>query len=211
VQFFAIALEVYFSRPRPFSKEKIDDLAVWLTDATDGFALRADQVHVRHTDIVFDYELSASFFGGNALFKRDADKVLFSARGARTRQDLDILYNTATRFLKVVAVPEQLYVSFSANAHATLDSESLRESYLANFRPKQGVVQAGALGFVKLENWAEDVRIAIEPSIGIPKSLFFTWQTRFLPSGDVAQTLMTLIAVLQRAAEIYDVTFKPLV
>src|SRR5262245_37736675 len=120
VQFFAIALEVYFSRPRPFAKEKIDDLAVWLTDAADGFALRADQVHVRHTDIVFDYELSASFFGGNALFKRDAEKVLFSARGARTRQDLDLLHNTATRFLKMASVPEQLHVSFSSNAHASL-------------------------------------------------------------------------------------------
>lgn len=210
VQFFAIALEVDFTRPRPFAKETIDELAVWLTDTTDGFALRADQVHVRHTDIVFNYELSANFFGGNAFFKRDAEKVLFSARGARTRQDLDLLHNTATRFLKVAAVPEQLYVSFSANAHASLDSESVRESYLANFRPKQGTVQGGALGFVKLENWSEDVRIAIEPSIGFPKSLFFTWQTRFLPSGDVAETLTTLVAILQSTAEIYGVTFKPL-
>src|SRR4051812_34720478 len=113
VQLFAIALEVYFGRPRPFAKEKIDALAVWLTDATDGLALRPDQVRVRHTDIVFDYEMSASFFGGNALLRMDAEKVHFSARGASTRQDLELLHNTATRFLKMTAVPEQLFVSFS--------------------------------------------------------------------------------------------------
>ena len=52
VQVFAIALEVYFSRPRPFAKDKIDELAGWLTDAAEGLALRAEQVRVRHTDLL---------------------------------------------------------------------------------------------------------------------------------------------------------------
>jgi len=167
VQLFAISLEVYFSRPRPFAKDKIDELAAWLTDAADGFAARPEQVRVRHTDIVFDYELSASLFGGNATFKRDAEKAVFSARGARTRQDAEILHQTAARFVKMVAVSEQLYVVFSANAHASFASESEREAYLAGFRPSNQVVGPGALGIVRLDGWPEDIRIAIEPSIGV--------------------------------------------
>ncbi len=210
VQVFAIALEVYFSRPRPFAKDKIDELATWLTDAAEGFALRPEQVRVRHTDIVFDYDLSASFFGGNATFKRDAEKAVFSARGARTRQDADILHQTAARFVKAIAAPEQLYVAFSANAHASLASEGAREAYLADFRPNDRVVGPGALGFVRLEGWPEDVRIAIEPSIGIPSSLFFTWHSRFLPSGDPLQLLQNLVTALGGAVEVYRVKFKPL-
>lgn len=183
VQVFAVSLEVSFSRPRPFTKDKIHELAAWLTDAAEGFALRAEQVRVRHTDIVFDYELSASFFGGNATFKRDAEKTVFSARGARTRQDADILHQTAARFVKAVALPEQLHVAFSANAHASLASEGAREAYLADFRPSPSVVGPGALGFVRMEGWPEDIRIAIEPSLGLPSSLFFTWHTRLLPTG----------------------------
>lgn len=210
IQLFAISLEAHFSRPRPFAKEKIDELAAWLTDATEGFALRAEQVRVRHTDIVFEYELSASFFGGNATFKRDAEKVVFSARGARTRQDAEILHQTAARFVRAIAAPEQLYVVFSANAHASLGSEKVREAYLAGFRPNNQVVGPGALGFVRLDRWPEDIRIAIEPSINMPNSLFFYWNTRFLPSGDPLQSLQTLANALGDAAQIYGVSFKPL-
>jgi len=210
IQVFAVALEVLFGRPRPYAKEKIDDLATWLTDAAEGFALRPEQVRVRHTDLVFDYELSASFFGGNATFKRDAEKVVFSARGAKTRQDAEILLQTASRFVKAVSMPDHLDVEFSANAHASLDSEAVREAYLAAFRPSDKVVGPGALGFVRLAGWPEDIRIAIEPSLGLPRSLFFAWHTRFLPSGDPLQLLQSMVASLGAVAEVYGIQFKQL-
>jgi hypothetical protein len=137
IQVFAIALEVSFGRPRPYSKEKIDDLPTWLTDAAEGFALRPEQVRVRHTD-----------------------------------------------------------------------SEAVREAYLAAFRPSDQVVGPGALGFVRLEGWPEDIRIAIEPSLGLPSSLFFAWHTRFLPSRDPIQLLQTLVATLGEVVKVYGVTFK---
>jgi hypothetical protein len=210
IQVFAIALDVLFGRPRPYAKEKIDGLAMWLTDAADGFAIRPEQVRVRHTDFVFDYELSASFFGGNATFKQDSEKVVFSARGAKTRQDAEILLQMASRFLKAMAMPDHLCVEFSANAHASLASEEAREAYLAAFRPSDQVVSPGALGFVRLERWPEDIRIAIEPSFNLPSSLFFAWHTRFLPSGNPLQFLPTLVATLGEVAEVYGVKFKQL-
>jgi hypothetical protein len=208
VQVFMIALEVYFGRPRPFAKDRMDDLAAWLTDATEGLALRPEQVRVRHTDIVFDYEVSASFFGGNATFKLDAEKAVLSARGARTQQDADVVQQTAARFVKAIASREQLPVAFSGNAHVSLSSESAREAYLAAFRPSSQVVGPGALGFVRVEGWPEDIRIAIEPSLGMPKSLFLSWNTRFLPSGDPAQMLQGLVSALGAAAQVYGVNLK---
>ena len=210
IQVFAMTMEVYFNRPRPFAKDKIDELATWLTDSDEGFSLRPEQVRVRHTDIVFDYELSATFFGGNVTFKRDAEKTVLTARGARTRQDAVVLQETASRFIKVIAAPERLYVSFSANAHAALASEETRQTFLASFRPNEAVVHAGALGFVKLQDWTEEVRIAIEPSFGLPKSLFFTWHTRFLAADDPLPLLQALVAAGGEAAEVYGVKFNPL-
>lgn len=110
VQLFAVALEVHFSRPRPLAQDKLDEVAAWLTDASEGLALRPEQIRVRRADILFDYELTASFFGGNATFRQDAEKSLFSARGARTRQDAGILQQTAVRFVTAVAAPDQLHV-----------------------------------------------------------------------------------------------------
>ena len=211
IQVFAITVEVYFGQPRPFAKDKIDEIAVWLTDGASGFALRSDQVRVRHTDIVFDYEVSASFFGGNAAFSLNADRVVLSAKGAKTRQDADLLVETANRFVTKTALPEKLYVFCSTNAQASLGTEGLREEFLERYRPDGLVSGPGALGYVRLTDWPEDIRIAIEPSIASSESLFISWSTRFLPSIDSRPTFEALIEVMDKAANIYGVKFKPLI
>lgn len=208
VQLFAIALEVCFVRPRPFEEAKLDELAAWLTDPLDGFALRAGQVRVRRTDPVFDYELSASLFGGNATLTRDAEKTLFSARGARNHRDAEILEQTAVRFVNSVAVPDQLEVSVSVNAHASLASEEIRAACLGRFRVDDRVIGPGALGFARVDGWPEDIRIAIEPSVGVPESLFFSWHTRLLPAGQPVQALRPLADALQSAARIYGISLS---
>lgn len=107
-------------------------------------------------------------------------------------------------------MPEHLNVAFSANAHASLGSDVEREAFLASFRPSGQVVGPGALGLVRLESWPEEIRIAIEPSIGLPNSLFFSWNTRFLPSDEPLSALQTLVSAFVSAAQVYGVNFKPL-
>lgn len=210
VQVFSITLEAFFPRPKPFAKDKIDQIAEWLTDSADGFALRPDQVRVRHTDIIFDYVLSASFYGGNATFVRDAEKAALFARGARTRQDADLLQGAAMRFARFAASEEKLPLMFSANAHASLPTVQDREQFLEKLRPDSRVTSPGALGYVQLERWPDAVRVAIEPSFNAPQSLFFSWQTNLAASEDWKGTFETLVGVIEEATTVYGVQFLPL-
>jgi hypothetical protein len=211
IQVFSITLEAFFRRPKPFAKDKIDQIAEWLTDSADGFALRPDQVRVRHTDIVFDYELSASFYGGNATFHRDAEKSALSARGARTRQDADLLRGAAERFARFAASEEKLPLVFSANAHASLPSVAAREQFLEGLRPDPRVISPGALGYVQLVEWPDAIRIAIEPSFNAPQSLFFSWQTNLAASEDWQSTFEILVGLIEKATAVYGIEFLPLV
>lgn len=207
---FSIMLEVYFLRPRPFSKDKMDLLAEWLTDPLKGLGLRPDQVRVRHTDIIFDYELAASFYGGNASIVYNAEKAILSARGARTRQDAELLHSAAVKFAQFVASEENLPIGFSANAHATLPTIKDRELYLDALRPHPRVTNPGALGYINVEGWADTIRIAIEPSLSEAQSLFFTWQTTIEPSLEWKNTPEKLIGVIEDVTSIFDIQFQPL-
>jgi hypothetical protein len=106
IQIFAITVEVLFPKPRTFSKERIDNIAVWLTSPESGFALRPEQVHLRTIDVAFEYELNAQLFGGNGAFALNAQKAVFAANNARSRADGDLLLQMINRFLRTFAVPE---------------------------------------------------------------------------------------------------------
>ena len=210
VQVFSITLEAFFPRPKPFAKDKIDQIAEWLTDAGEGLGLRPEQVRVRHTDIVFDYEMTASFYGGNATFHRDSEKTVLSARGARTRQDADLLRETAVRFARFTASAEKLPLMFSANAHARLQSVEIREKFLSAIRPDPRVTSPGVLGYVEIEGWPEAMRVAIEPSFNAAQNLFFAWQTNLSASEDWQKTFESLVGIIEQATSIYGVQFLPL-
>lgn len=209
IQIFAITVEVPFPKPRIFSKERIDSIAVWLTSPESGFALRPEQVHLRTIDVAFEYELNAQLFGGNGAFALNAQKAVFAANNARSRADGDLLLEMINRFLRTFAVPEKLMVLFSANAHAKSESATVREKYLERFRFDQRITGPGTVGYVRLEDWPEDVKLLVEPSLGIEESLFLAWTTKF-SAGNLPEVTDKFIGILGSVAGIYGLKFKPL-
>jgi hypothetical protein len=166
IQIFAVTVEVLFPKSRIFSKEQIDSVAAWLTSPETGFALRPEQVHLRTVDVAFEYELNAQLFGGNGAFALNAQKAVFAANNARTRADGDLLLQMIDRFLRTFTAPEKLMVIFSANAHAKLESAAVREEYLGRFRFDQRITSPGTVGYVRLEDWPEDVKLSSGALVG---------------------------------------------
>jgi hypothetical protein len=210
IQVFVVTVEVLFPKPRIFSKEQIDSVAAWLTSPETGFALRPEQVHLRTVDVAFEYELNAQLFGGNGAFALNAQKAAFAANNARSRADGDLLLQMIDRFLRTFAAPEKLMVIFSANAHAKLESAAVRQEYLERFRFDQRITGPGTVGYVRLEDWPEDVKLLVEPSLGIADSLFLAWTTKF-SADNLPKVSDKFIGILESVAEIYGLKFKPLV
>lgn len=208
IQIFSINVEIVFPEPRTFSKEQIDNVATWLTNSDKGFALRPDQVHLRITDTAFDYQLNAQLFNGNGFFALSAQKVVLGANNARGRADGDLLVEVVNRFLRMFVGPRTT-ILFSANTHGKLESASVRDDYLKRFRFDQRITGPGVVGYVRLNDWSEDIRIQVEPSLGVEDSLFLTWTTKF-SSDDPEGISEKLIRILESVVEVYGLKLKPL-
>jgi hypothetical protein len=205
---FGITLDIRFPKPRPFSKERLDRLLTRLIDSENGLALRNEQVRIRTTDVAFDYELKAFFLGVNAVLASDAEKFVLSVSGGRTHADANLLRETAKRFLWSGEISDQDFGMFGASTHARAESIEKRDEFLKRFQPAKDVTGPGALGYVHIANWSEEIRFSLEPSLNLADGLFLTWNTRFQGVSWLS-SLEQLTNALESAASIFGVQFKP--
>lgn len=208
IQIFSINVEVVFPEPRTFSKEQIDNIATWLTNSEKGLALRPDQVHLRTMDVAFDYQLNAQLFNGSGFFALNSQKAILGANNARGRADGSLLVEVVNRFLRMF-VGARTTILFSANTHGKLESASVRDDYLKRFRFDQRITGPGVVGYVRLNDWPEDVRFQVEPSLGVEDSLFLTWATK-VSTDDSEGISEKLIEIFESVVEVYGLKLKPL-
>ena len=67
---------------------------------------------------------------------------------------------------------EQDTIIFGANTHARTESRERRDEFLKQFRIDEQIVGPGAVAYIRVPKWTEDVRFSLEPSLGIPEALF---------------------------------------
>ena len=58
-----------FVQTRPFSKDRLDQIAVRALDEFKPNGLQPEHIGLRTVDILFGYELNFSLFGGSATFQ----------------------------------------------------------------------------------------------------------------------------------------------
>jgi hypothetical protein len=172
-------------------------------------SLQPEQVHLRTFDVVYDYQMNAQLFGGNGLFVFNSQKVVLAAQNAKGRADGDLLIEVVNRFLRMFAVPEKLMVLFSANAHAKMESTTMRNDYLKRFRFDPRISGPGTVGFVRLDEWPEDVKLLIEPSLGLEDGLFLAWTTKF-SAHDLPEISDKFVRIVDSVAGVYGLKIRPL-
>jgi hypothetical protein len=171
--------------------------------------LRNEQLRVRTTDVGFDYELKAFFLGVNAVLVYDAEKFFLSVSGGRTQADANLLRETAKRFLWTGEISDQDSGIFSASTHARAESIEKRDEFLKRFRPSDEVAGPGALGFVRISSWSEEIRFSLEPSLTLAGGLYLAWTMRFHGVSWLS-SLEELTNALESTASIFGVQFKPI-
>ena len=205
---FGISIDIRFPKPRSFSKQRLDGLLVRLTDSENGLALRSDQIRLRHNDFAFDYELKASFLANNAVLIHDAEKFFLSVSGGRTEADTRLLVETAKRFLWSSEVSSDDVGLLWINTHAKVDTKERRDEFLRGFAADSKITGPGALAYVHVAEWPDDVRFSLEPSLGVPDSLFFAWNTQFRGISAFS-SIETLTGMLASVAGVFGIIFKP--
>ncbi len=207
---FGISIDVRFGKPRSLSKQRLDGLLLRLIDSENGLALRSDQIRLRQNDFAFDYELRASLLASNGALVHDAEKFFLSVSGGRTEADARLLAETAKRFLWSCEVSSNDLGVLSVNMHAKVDTKEKRDEFLRGFADDPKITGPGALAYVHVPEWLEDVRFSLEPSLGVPDSLFFAWNTQFRGISAFS-SIEILTGMLASVAGVFGITFKPFI
>lgn len=200
--------ELSFQKAKPFSKEYLDDIAIWLTDPDTGFGLRPEQLRVRHTDIMFDYELTAVLFNGNGMLRYNSRGATLNATGARTVEDIRLLQDAVFRFIQKLGEFDPSIFSISANAFAQTESTEARNHFLEQFRLSEEAILPGTLAYLKLPEWPYPIRVALEGAVSDDDNLFLAWSTRIENSTQWPEMLETLPHVFVRSAKCLNVSLE---
>ena len=84
IESFAVAVDVPFLSPLGFQQARLEEFAARICDREKGLSLRPDQIRLRRTDELYNYELSAQFFGENGSLTRTPLGVHLAIRNGRT-------------------------------------------------------------------------------------------------------------------------------
>ena len=160
---------------------------------SDLFRLPSDQIRLRHFDILYGYELKASFFNGTAKLERNADHVQLSISDASTAAHRDAIIEIVEQYSAAIFAEVDSKVAFSISLHATFESE---EKYVEFFKPFgrcPEVLTEGIVATLKVSTWPESVRIVLENSLVHQNSMFILFNSVI--------ALPTEINILQKIAE----------
>lgn len=182
VQTFGVTVDVPFRQAIALFEARLNDFAARLSDAEGGFELRPEQITVKHSDILYGYELRAIFFGGNATIHRTAEHVELRLTGGKTISDSEVVIRTIERFVRLLDMPENMQAAVGVHGHAAFAGVEEAIQFFSSYTPpatgkNELVIRGGALGFVKIPAWPHEIRVTIEPSILFRDGAFVGFNT----------------------------------
>ncbi len=210
IEIFGIAVEVPYPSPMGIREAGIAEYAAKLCDPVLGIGLRANQVRLRRFDELFDYELSAQFFGDNGAVTRSADRAKLVIRNARNFTDWNLIHQTLVRFYNLSEFPEESVTSLSCHVHAKFPSGDDRDGYLSQFQHSFQVLRPAGLGYARIADWEKDIRVLIEQSNVVPHAIFVAWESQFTNCQDWDSFLGTIPTFMENSANIFGLGFEPM-
>lgn len=210
IEFFGIAVDVAFPSPLGFNQARLEEFGTKVTDAQKGLGLRVDQIKLRRTDELYNYEFAANFFGENGHVVRTADRIKMSVRNARNVADWNLIRETFVRFYNLMEFMPNTMTTLSTHIHAKFESSQDRDSFLAQFTHGANVVRPAALGYVRISDWEKEIRVLIEQSNAVQDGLFIAWDTQFVNSQDWDTFLVTVPTMMENAANVFGIGFEPM-
>lgn len=210
IEFFGIAIEVPFGTPFGFHQANLEEFASKLCDPTIGLNLRPNQIRLRRTDDLFDYELSAHFFGENGTLTRGPDRIKLAVRNARNMADWNLIHQLIVRFYHLMDFVETTVTTLSIHAHGRFPSQDDRDGFLSQFSHSFEVLRPASLAYVRIVDWEKDIRVLLEQSNMAPHAVFAVCDTQFQNLQDWDSFLSTLPTVMENSVNIFGLAFEPL-
>jgi hypothetical protein len=210
VENFGVAVEILFPRPLGFTQSRLEEFSGRLCDTQDGLSLRPDQIRLRRTDDLYQYELSAQFFGENGWLVRTADRVKFGVRNGRTVADWNVILQLLQRLYGILRMDPKSTTVLSTHVHGRFHSDADRDAYLQRFAYSSLIARPAGLGFVQIVEWEKEIRVLIEKSHAIPGCVFVSWDTQYDNNQHWETFLGSFLTMMENAVNLFDLSFEPL-
>lgn len=210
ISIFGVAIDIAFAAPISFSQAQFDTYGAKICDPKTGLGIRPDSIRVRKLDDLYDYELTARFFGENGSLTRNAERVKLSIRNGRNAADWNVVKETLTRFYTLSELNPETVTTLSAHVHSPFPSAADRDDYLEQFAWNEEVIRPAGMGYVRIADWEKDIRLLIEQSNIVPDALFIAWDTQFENKQDWDTFLAILPTMMENSAHAFGLGFEPL-
>ncbi len=192
-----------------FNQAKLEEFGAKICDTTKGLSLRPDQIRVRRTDELYNYELNAQFFGENGWLTRTAASLKLGIRNGRTAADWNVIHQTMLRLYDVMEFDPKTHTVISSHVHGKFPSEEDRDEFLNRFAYGSLIARPAALGYVQIADWEKDIRVMMERSNLVPNAVFVAWDTQFSNKQDWESFLGVLPTMMENSANLFDLGFEP--
>lgn len=166
---FGVTLDARFPKPVAFLDARTNEFAAKMSEI---FQLTPDQFRMRQFDILYGYELKATFLGSNARLERTSTGIKLTLEGATSAEHRDSITDLLSTYCAAILPEVGPKLTFVITAHATFESP---ESYVAFFKPYgrcPEVVSEGIIAELKLPDWTEPVGVRFENSLAFKDAAF---------------------------------------
>jgi hypothetical protein len=202
-----ILFESTFKNPVLFTEADCASVARKCLEAFSGYGLTPSQISVRTGDQTFNYDVSFSIFNGNGTFRFSAEKLEFSLQNATSPKDLEIVDDCVAKIYEHIPLPEIDRTSISAHCHAVFPSaEALRKFQVENADISRQIIWKGTIAYIRVENWAEEIRLMVDRSLVYTDGLFLLWTTSYRGKKISRDVLKDVRVVFVKSAEKLDLT-----
>ena len=209
IEIFGVSIDLPLPAPVSMREPALEDFIRDLCDPQKGVGLRPSQVQLLSRDLLYQYEVNATFFEGNGSLVRTAERMRVAVRNARTWADWQLVHQTLCRVHALVMLDSKSVSNLSMQAQVRFPSLPERERFLRSFAGKREVSRPGALGHVRIPDWEYEVRVQIEDSNLIPAGVYVGADTQYRNDQDFESFIGSIPTMFVASANAFGLGFLP--
>jgi hypothetical protein len=209
IELFGVSVDMPLPVPVSMRETALEDFVRDLCDPQKGVGVRPGQCQLIGRDLLYQYELNATFFEGNGTLVRTAERTRVAIRNARNWADWQLVQQTIFRVHALTALDPKSVSNLSMQAQVRFSSLSERERFLRGFAPNRLVARPGALGWVRIPDWEYEVRVQIEDSNLLPAGVYIGADTQYRNDQDWESFISSVPTMFAAAANSFGLGFEP--
>jgi hypothetical protein len=209
IEIFGVSIDLPLPAPVSMRETALEDFVRDLCDPQRGIGLKPSQCQLLGRDLLYQYELNATFFEGNGTLVRTAERLRVAVRNARNWADWQLVQQTLCRVHALVALDPKSVSSLAMQAQARFESLHERERFLRSFAGGRNVARPAALGHVRIPDWEYEIRVQIEDSGILPAGVYMGADTQYRNNQHWESFIGSIPTMFAASANAFGLGFTP--